>query len=180
MIGRIFSKLLGSFLRFLAPLVVEGVYGGFFAYRDKMGEKLVKSFFHRKLYHTYLFRYGAFVGERTVFKGKPVLPHYLFGIFISNQSVIGKNVRIFQQVTIGSNALENHRHLGAPVIGDNVIIGAGAKIIGNVRIGDNCRIGANCVVVKDMAPNTTAVAAATRFIKSEEELNNTLLCLDEL
>lgn len=177
---RILNKILGSCLRGLAPIVIEGVYGGFFNYREKNAEKIKSSFLHGKLYHSYLYRYGAYIGERTLFGGKPVLPHYLFGIFISNSSRIGRNVVIFQQVTIGSNALENHEKQGAPEIGDNVIIGAGAKIIGNIKIGDNCRIGANCVVVKDMEPNTTAVAAPTRFIKSDEELNNTLLCLDKL
>lgn len=180
MIVRLFSKLLSPIIHFLAPIVIEGIYGGFFQYREKKGDKLKTSFFHNKLYYSYLYRYGAFIGDKTVFKGKPKLPHYLFGIFISNQSQIGENVVIFQQVTIGSNALEHHKKQGAPVIGNNVIIGAGAKIIGNITIGDNCRIGANCVVVKDMEPNTTAVAAATRFIKSEETLNNTLLCLDEI
>ena len=180
MIVRIFSKLSGSFLRFLAPLVIDGVYGGFFNYRTKKEKKIQTGFFHNKLYHSYLFRYGAYIGEKTTFKGKPRLPHYLFGIFIANRCVIGKGVVIFQQVTIGSNALEHHEKQGAPVIGNNVVIGAGAKIIGDVTIGDNCRIGANCVVVKDMPPNTTAVSAPTRFIASDHELNNTLVCLDEM
>lgn len=180
MIIRIFSKLLGAFLRFLAPIVIDGVYGGIFNYREKKRKKLKVGSLAYRLYHSYLYRYGAFIGERTTFLSKPVLPHYLFGIFISNSSVIGRNVVIFQQVTIGGNALKNHKKLGAPTIGDNVVIGAGAKIIGNVTIGDNCRIGANCVVAKDMAPNTTAVAATTRFLASDTELDNTLVCLDNM
>lgn len=180
MIIRLFNKILGAMLRSLAPLIIDGVYGGFYRYREKKGEKIRSGFIHGKIYHTYLNRYGAFIGEKTVFKGKPRFPHYLFGIFISNSSVIGRDVVIFQQVTIGANALEDHGRQGAPVIGDNVLIGAGAKIIGNVTIGDNCRIGANCVVVKDMPPNTTAVAASTRFIHSDRELNNALVCLDEM
>ncbi len=52
------------------------------------------------------------------------------------------------------------------------LIGAGAKIIGNVFIGNNCRIGANCVVVKDMPPNTVAVLSPTRFIMKEEMMEN--------
>lgn len=180
MFFRILNKLLGAFIRFLAPMVVDGIYGGFFTYREKKRDKLKSSLFHSRIYNAYMFRYGADIGEKAVFKGKPRLPHYLFGIFVSNQSVIGEHVVIFQQVTIGSNALENHERQGAPVIGNNVIIGAGAKIIGDVKIGDNCRIGANCVVVKDMEPNTTAVAASTRFIHHNEELNNTLLCLDKI
>lgn len=94
-------------------------------------------------------------------------------------SKIGKNVVILQQVTIGSNTMKGHHRSGAPVIGDNVYIGAGAKIIGNVSIGDNCRIGANCVVVKDMAPNTTAVSAPTRFIESDQIPDNTFISAKE-
>lgn len=62
-----------------------------------------------------------------------------------------------QQVTIGSNTLKDSKHFGSPIIGNNVFIGAGAKIIGNVHIGNNCRIGANCIVVKDMPDNSTAI-----------------------
>lgn len=179
-VGRIISKLGGAFLHFLAPVVIDGAYGGFFKYREKKIRGTKTGRFHYKLYHTYLFRYGAYIGERAVFRGKPRLPHYLFGIFISNQSVIGEKVVIYQQVTIGTNSLEGHEKLGAPVIGNNVVIGAGAKIIGNVKIGDNCRIGANCVVTRDMESNTTAVGGSTRYIKSEVELDNTLVCLDEI
>lgn len=178
---RILDKLVAPVFRYLAPVVIEGCYGGFFKYRERKWVKIVKkNSFHYKLYHNYLFRYGAYVGERAVIKSKPRLPHYLFGIFISNQSVIGNHVVIYQQVTIGSNALDHHEHMGAPTIGDNVIIGAGAKIIGNITIGNNCRIGANCVVTKDMPPNTTAVGASTRYIHSDEDLDNTLLCLDKV
>jgi serine O-acetyltransferase len=58
---------------------------------------------------------------------------------------------------LGSNTTKGSKHFGSPTIGKHVFIGAGAKIIGNVRVGDNCRIGANCVVVKDMPDNSTAV-----------------------
>ena len=69
-------------------------------------------------------------------------------------------------------SLKGHPRSGSPTIGNNVYIGAGAKIIGNVTIGDNCRIGANCVVVKDMPANRTAVAASTRFIYSDSVNDN--------
>lgn len=77
-----------------------------------------------------------------------------------------------QSVTIGSNTIKNHPKYGSPRIGDNVFIGAGAKIIGCIKIGDNCRIGANCVVVKDMPANTTAVLGNIRFITKNENLDN--------
>lgn len=124
------------------------------------------------IYATYMSRNHFFIGINTKFKESPVLPHGVNGIHISNQAIIGKNVTIFQQVTIGSNTIPGHTFFGSPIIGDNVYIGAGAKIIGKVKIGDNCRIGANAVVVKDMPSNTVAVAAPTRFITSSEPLIN--------
>ncbi len=116
-----------------------------------------------------------FIGLNADIKDIPVIPHGLNGIHISSLATIGRNVTIFQQVTIGSNTLRGHVHFGSPIIGDNVYIGAGAKIIGRIRIGDNCRIGANTVVVKDMAPDTIAVLSPTRFIKSDKVLDNEFL-----
>ena len=106
------------------------------------------------------------------FAGKPCLPHGWQGIFISNEAKIGRDVTIFQQVTIGSNNLPGSKGEGAPVIGDHVYIGAGAKIIGGVTIGDHCRIGANAVVYTDMPPHSVAVCAPTRIIQ-KQSLDNT-------
>lgn len=53
---------------------------------------------------------------------------------------------------------------GGCVIGDNVLIGAGAKILGHVRIGNNCKIGANCVVIEDLPDNATCVLQKPRII----------------
>jgi len=118
-------------------------------------------------YYMRLDRKGSYIGHDAKFKGIPVFPHGLNSIFISGGTVIGKNCVIFQQVTIGSNTLVDSKGRGAPIIGDNCYIGAGAKIIGNVKIGDNCRIGANCVVYKDMPDSTVAVLSPTRFIQKE-------------
>lgn len=112
-----------------------------------------------------------------MFESIPTLPHGFSGIHISNKAKIGKNVVIFQFVTIGSNSLPGHPKNGSPQIGDNVYIGAGAKIIGNVTIGNNCRIGANAVVVCDMPANTTAVAASTRFILHDKPNDNTFVAV---
>ena len=79
---------------------------------------------------------------------------------------------IFQQVTIGSNTLIDADDAGAPTIGDNCYIGAGAKIIGSVRVGDNCRIGANAVVYKDVPPNSTVVSGEMRIIPHEKIKDN--------
>ena len=73
---------------------------------------------------------------------------------ISGGTIIGKNVTIMHQVTIGENVTGKD---GSPTIGNNVFIGAGAKIIGDVHIGDNVKIGANAVVTKDVSDNCTVI-----------------------
>lgn len=123
---------------------------------------------------------GSYIGINTRFLDQPVLPHNLKSIFISDKARIGKDVLIFQQVTIGSDTLKNHPKNGAPEIGNNVYIGAGTKIIGNIKIGDNCRIGANCVLAKDMQANTTAVNASTRYIEHEQELEHDFISINKI
>lgn len=86
------------------------------------------------------------------------LPH-LSGIIIHDTAIIGEDVTIFQQVTIGVNEHDKYKSRRAAIIGKNVYIGAGAKVIGNVRIGDNVRIGANAVVCKDIPDNCTVVGS---------------------
>ena len=93
------------------------------------------------------------------------MPHGLYGVFISKDAVIGENCVIFHQVTIGSNSIEGSKHYGAPKIGNNVYIGAGAKIIGGITIGDNVNIGANCIVFSDIPSNSTVVMNAPRIIQ---------------
>lgn len=107
---------------------------------------------------------GANINDGAKFKTIPELPHGLCGIFISTNSIIGANCRIYQQVTIGEGKG------GAPVIGDNCFIGAGAKIVGNIRIGNNVKIGANCVVVEDIPDNATVVLGKSRVICQEEKV----------
>lgn len=99
----------------------------------------------------------------AVFLGHPILPHGLNGILISNESVIGRNCTIYHQVTISGG------DDGSPIIGENVLIGAGAKIIGNVKIGDNAKIGAGCIVTVDIPDNATAVMPKPRIILRDGE-----------
>lgn len=88
-------------------------------------------------------------------------PHGFNGIFISKDAEIGSDCTILQQVTIGINFSGG----GAPKIGQKCLIGAGAKIIGNVRVGKNVRIGANAIVVEDIPDNCTVVMNKPRVIQ---------------
>ncbi len=130
---------------------------------NKLNEGSQKNRF-LKAYEILLNRKASWIGYKSQFEEEPFLPHGLFGIFISHGAKIGKNCTIFQHVTIGSNKLSDSKGKGAPVIGSNCYIGAGAKIIGNVIIGDNCKIGANCVVVKNMPDSSVAVMQPSRII----------------
>lgn len=84
------------------------------------------------------------------------------GVVIGETSVIGDDVLMYHQVTLGGTSMERvKRH---PTIGNHVLIGMGAKIIGAVTIGDNCKIGANAVVNKDIPPNCTVVGVPGRIV----------------
>lgn len=85
------------------------------------------------------------------------------GVVIGETAIIGNDVLIYQQATLGGTGKEHgKRH---PTIGNNVIIGAGAKILGNIVIGNNVRIGAGSVVVEDVPDNSTVVGVPGRIVK---------------
>lgn len=88
--------------------------------------------------------------------GKGVRFPHLIGIVISKNAIIGNYCTIFHGVTIGAIELQGITDR-APRIGNNVYIGAGAKILGDISIGDNVKIGANAVVTKDIPSNVTVV-----------------------
>lgn len=84
------------------------------------------------------------------------------GVVIGETTYIGDNVLIYQGVTLGGTGKEHgKRH---PTLGDNVIVGAGAKILGNLKIGTNSRIGAGSVVIEDVPENSTVVGIPGRVV----------------
>ncbi len=126
-------------------------------------------------YKKLLFKMQAFLPTSKDISSNIIFPHGLSGVFISNGAKIGDGCVVFQQVTIGSNALEDSKMKGSPVIGKNCYIGVGAKIIGAVKVGDNVRIGANTVVAKDVPDNATVVGAKTRIIEHEFSRDNSFV-----
>src|SRR5689334_623088 len=127
---------------------IAKLFGGVWGIRRKYNDAKVNliRIFYKNLYMYLLKINGSWISLNARIKGEPCFPHGIYGVFISGGAVIGDNCVIFQHVTIGSNTLIDSKGLGAPVVGDNCYIGAGAKIIGNVRIGNSVRIGANAVV----------------------------------
>ncbi len=83
------------------------------------------------------------------------------GIVISGDAVFGDDCVVRNGVTVG---LKNTGHRGAPVLGNRVDIGAGAKILGSIRIGDDVSIGANAVVLTDVPSNSVAVGVPARVL----------------
>ncbi|TFG26256.1 MAG: serine O-acetyltransferase [Promethearchaeota archaeon] len=87
------------------------------------------------------------------------------GVVIGETSEIGDNVTIYQGVVLGGTTGEPiKRH---PTVGNNVVIGTGAKLLGPITIGDNVRIGANSVVVRDIPPNSVVVGVPGRIISRD-------------
>jgi serine O-acetyltransferase len=84
------------------------------------------------------------------------------GVVIGGTAIVGRNVTIYQGVTLGGTSLQRKkRH---PTIGDNVTVGSGAAVLGDITIGENVKIGANSVVVKDVPPNSTVVGIPGRVV----------------
>lgn len=110
---------------------------------------------------------GTDIGFGAQFETPPHLQHGLNGIIVSHYAHIGKDAWIAQQVTIGQAIDKNV----APTIGDNVVIGAGAKIIGDIRIGNNVTIGANAVVTHDMPDNCICGGIPAQVIKFKEKMD---------
>ncbi len=85
------------------------------------------------------------------------------GVVIGETAIIGDDVLVYQQVTLGGTGSEHgKRH---PTLGNNVIVGAGAKVLGNITIGDNVRIGAGSVVIEDVPSNSTVVGVPGRVVQ---------------
>lgn len=95
------------------------------------------------------------------------LPHQGLGVVIHPAVKIGNNCVIYQHVTLGSNGKKEHGN-EAPVIGNNVMIGVNAVLLGNIRIGDNAIIAANSVVLNDVPENAmvAGIPAKIKTIKS--------------
>ncbi|MEA4959174.1 MAG: serine acetyltransferase, partial [Anaerolineaceae bacterium] len=87
------------------------------------------------------------------------------GIVVSELAIIGKNCNLSHQVTIGVS--RRGERAGIPTVGDNVYIGPGAKIFGQVHIGNNAAIGANCVVTHDVPESGVVVGVPGRVISYE-------------
>jgi serine O-acetyltransferase len=95
------------------------------------------------------------------------------GVIIGETAEIGDDCLLYQDVTLGGTGNEKgKRH---PTLGDHVVVGSGAKVLGNITIGDHVRVGANSVVLNDVPANSTVVGIPGRVVRRKaSDLNNAL------
>ena len=99
--------------------------------------------------------------------GKGVFIDHGMGVVIGETAIVGDYALIYQEVTLGGTGKEiGKRH---PTLGKNVVVGAGAKVLGNIQIGDNVRIGAGSVVLRDVPSNRTVVGIPGRITHHKKE-----------
>lgn len=99
--------------------------------------------------------------------GKGLFIDHGMGVVIGETSILGDNVTLFQGVTLGGTGKERgKRH---PTLGNNVVVGAGAKILGNITIGDDVQVGANAVVIRSVPSHSTVVGIPGRIAKRKGE-----------
>lgn len=97
--------------------------------------------------------------------GKGLFIDHGSGVVIGETAEIGDNCTIYQNVTLGGTGKETgKRH---PTLGNNVMVGAGARVLGPFKVGDNCKIAANAVVLSEVPPNCTAVGVPARIVKRD-------------
>ena len=140
------------------------------SYNALKGYRLSHFLYKRKLYFL-----ARFISERTKQKtgieihpgakvSKKVFMDHGSGIVIGETSIVGNNVLIYHGVTLGAVKGGEKRH---PTIKDGVVIGAGAKILGDITVGENAKIGAGAIVLDDVLPNTTVVGIPAKVVKKK-------------
>ena len=129
-----------------------------------------------KLYKKGHYFWARYISQRGVRKtgieihpgaeiGKGFFIDHGNGVIIGETTIIGDNVTLYQGVTLGGTGNEQgKRH---PTVGNNVMISAGAKVLGSFKIGDNSKIGAGSVVLEEVPPNSTVVGVPGRVVKRD-------------
>lgn len=110
--------------------------------------------------------------------GKGLLIDHGSGVVIGETAEIGDNCLIYQGVTLGGTGKEHgKRH---PTLGNNVMVGSGARVLGPFKVGDNAKIAANAVVLEEVPENSTAVGVPARIVKREGQKIDKYQDLDQV
>ncbi len=142
------------------------------SFRVQIYHKISKFFYNHRM-HFIARLISEFAKRRTGIEihpgatiGKGLFIDHGTGVVIGETTIVGDNVTMFHGVTLGGTGNEKtkKRH---PTISDNVFIGSGAKVLGNITIGKNVKIGANAVVLKDVGDDRTIVGIPGRVVKQK-------------
>lgn len=143
-------------------LCYPGVHAIFFHRTSHFLESLGIPVLPRLIAHISRFFTGIEIHPKAVI-GKNLFIDHGFGVVIGETAVIGNNVTIYQGVTLGGRSIANvKRH---PTIQNDVIIGAGAKILGPITIGDGAKIGPGAIIIEDLETNKVMVAEIAKEAK---------------
>ncbi len=153
-----------------SDLEVMLLYSGFHALMaHKVSHKLYqkkKYFAARLISQTARFLTGIEIHPGAVI-GRGMFIDHGSGVVIGETAEIGDNCTIYQGVTLGGTGKDTgKRH---PTLGNNVMVGAGAKVLGPFRIGDNAKIAANAVVLEEIPPDSTAVGIPARVVRHKNQ-----------
>ncbi len=133
-------------------------------------------FFPRWISHISRFLTGIEIHPGATL-GEGVFIDHGMGVVIGETAIVGDYVTIYQGVTLGGTSLQKvKRH---PTIGNHVVVGVGAHVIGNITIGENTRIGAGSVVVKSTPPNSTVVGNPGRVVAVHDPETDTVMKLPD-
>lgn len=153
-------------LGFLEVLLIYSGFHAIFWHR-------INHFLHAKLHIPFFPRFISqlvrwFTGVE-IHPGAKIGPGFFIdhgiGVVIGETAEVGRNVTVYQGVTLGGTG--THRGKRHPTLGDNVVAGAGAKILGNIRIGNNVKIGSGSVVVHSVPDNCTVVGVPAEIVRRE-------------
>jgi serine O-acetyltransferase len=133
-------------------------------------------FFPRLISHISRFLTGIEIHPGATL-GEGVFIDHGMGVVIGETAIVGDYVTIYQGVTLGGTSLQKvKRH---PTLGNHVVVGVGAKVIGNITIGDHTRIGAGSVVVKSAPANCTVVGNPGRVVAMHDPETDTVMKLPD-
>lgn len=152
------KKILAQIYRFIFFSDCRIRYMVDFLIRNKKKHRILYHFVDDKLRKSY----HVIIGSDCSIGRKLFLPHP-HNVVIGKEAIVGDNCTIYHDVTLGQN-LNRYPH-----VGDNVIIYAGAKIIGDVSVGDNAIVGANAVVTADVPSNAIVGGVPARVIRFRKE-----------
>ena len=169
------SKAIPSFFNITSYVLLKASFRAVFLYRlsnyfDRR-DCIITAYLFEKLMHITTI---TWIGRKAEIGPGFVIRH-IGGIVVGGRVKIGSNCEIRQGVTFGGNLNKKRQGTTQPIIGNNVLFGAGAKILGPVNIGDNCIIGANAVVVCDFPKNCVVGGVPAKLIKTIKPEENPLL-----